>query len=282
MRFDGDYPKKSKGLKTHAGDAVGEFRSNGSQSVIWGQHPAGHPYTFVVRQPALTIGFESIRWPSISEPPNFTQYTHVVSSDKEAVIAQSLESYCVNGESYCVNSIEDAVRLTLAVAPRRNNASLFKLARALLLLPPLSSAELFTTFDRWFDETKKRGFARNSRQQYLDEFMNAIRTAKKPLDKSPIDLAWERVQVESPPKEVEYFVGDELAQQLLCLCFQLHTSAGGQPWFLASRDAARHLKTSHTCCAKLLAGFVAMRILAVTDPGTMHKARCYAWKGGAQ
>jgi hypothetical protein len=70
LRFRGDYPTRSTKLKTQSGEALGEFRSNGNQSIIWGRHPSGIDYSFIVRQPVLEITFDSINWPKeIANPP---------------------------------------------------------------------------------------------------------------------------------------------------------------------------------------------------------------------
>ena len=46
VRFNGNYPKHMKKLKTQSGKPAGEFRSNGVQSIIWGIHPdTKKPYT---------------------------------------------------------------------------------------------------------------------------------------------------------------------------------------------------------------------------------------------
>jgi hypothetical protein len=71
LRFNGDYPQRTIKLKTHSSAEVGEFRSNGSQSIVWGIHPATQrPYQFVVKQPAVAVEFSAITWPtSIFNPP---------------------------------------------------------------------------------------------------------------------------------------------------------------------------------------------------------------------
>jgi bifunctional DNA primase/polymerase-like protein len=71
IRPSGDYPKRTTKLKNRAGEEIGEFRSYGSQSIIWGIHPnTKQPYQFVVKKPVVVIEFNSIKWPDqISNPP---------------------------------------------------------------------------------------------------------------------------------------------------------------------------------------------------------------------
>lgn len=64
VRFTGDYPRSTTAFKTVDGEAIGEFRSNGSQSIIWGIHPVTREaYRYVVKAPPVTVEFSSIKWP---------------------------------------------------------------------------------------------------------------------------------------------------------------------------------------------------------------------------
>jgi hypothetical protein len=70
FRMAGDYPAKTVRLKNHSGDDCGEFRSNGSQSIIHGIHPNGNAYEVVNMVKPLVVDFTSIIWPDeISNPP---------------------------------------------------------------------------------------------------------------------------------------------------------------------------------------------------------------------
>lgn len=71
VRFIGNYLKRTIKLKSFSGADVGEFRSNGSQSIVWGTHPdTKQPYKFIVKQPAMVMEFSSIVWPAeIKNPP---------------------------------------------------------------------------------------------------------------------------------------------------------------------------------------------------------------------
>jgi hypothetical protein len=62
IHIDGDYPKSSK-LQDLEGDACGEFRADGNQTIIYGIHPEGMPYVNNGK-PIATIRFRDIVWPS--------------------------------------------------------------------------------------------------------------------------------------------------------------------------------------------------------------------------
>lgn len=63
VRVPSPYPAAAK-LVTEDGDAWGEWRATGNQSIIQGTHPLGNQYTFVYRASPMEISFEDIQWPS--------------------------------------------------------------------------------------------------------------------------------------------------------------------------------------------------------------------------
>ena len=50
-------------LKDSEGRKVCEVRAGGRQSIVWGVHPSGQPYRWLVDAPPAEIGFDEIRWP---------------------------------------------------------------------------------------------------------------------------------------------------------------------------------------------------------------------------
>jgi hypothetical protein len=58
---DGSCPTKK--IKTRDGQNWGEIRANGSQTIIYGKHPSGCHYRFVVQVPPVQIGISEIVWP---------------------------------------------------------------------------------------------------------------------------------------------------------------------------------------------------------------------------
>ena len=48
---------------------MGEWRSDGGQTVIYGKHPSGSPYVWVVQERPVTIKFDDIVWPNHLELP---------------------------------------------------------------------------------------------------------------------------------------------------------------------------------------------------------------------
>ena len=61
LRLVGDYPRSGK-IKNADSSSWGEFRADGLQTVVYGQHPSGCNYTNNRKQP-LSVEFASIVWP---------------------------------------------------------------------------------------------------------------------------------------------------------------------------------------------------------------------------
>jgi hypothetical protein len=45
-------------------NTVGEYRSEGGQSIVRGIHPTGCHYSWLVKNPPITVAFDEIRWPA--------------------------------------------------------------------------------------------------------------------------------------------------------------------------------------------------------------------------
>jgi len=71
VRIDGDYPGSCKLFSKAQNKPVGEWRSTGNYTAIYGRHPTGCDYTWLVDAPAVTLKYSDIIWPddvSVSEP----------------------------------------------------------------------------------------------------------------------------------------------------------------------------------------------------------------------
>ncbi len=62
IRVQGQFPTLTS-LRTKDGANWGEWRADGGQTVIDGQHPDGHPYARIVNGPPAQLAFGEIRWP---------------------------------------------------------------------------------------------------------------------------------------------------------------------------------------------------------------------------
>ncbi|MEI8121781.1 MAG: phage/plasmid primase, P4 family [bacterium] len=62
VKIAGEFPALTK-IKTEAGADWGEWRADGGQSVIYGQHPSGMEYRRINNVPPITVAFDEINWP---------------------------------------------------------------------------------------------------------------------------------------------------------------------------------------------------------------------------
>ena len=274
LRFEGDYPRRSSKLKISSSreGEVGEFRSNGNQSIVWGIHPTTQKhYQFIVKKPVVTIHLNNITWPKeIIGPPTLQRnQSHSVSLSLSNSVTPSL---CLSGKS-----LEEVVEFCVPDRIHQNNGATFDLARALLGLNA-TTTDRTKAFELWYEAALKRGVLRPglSKDDYLMEFMNACGRAKVPLGSSLPILAWNRAVTEPPPSAAKAFETNE-PKLLVSLCYQMHNLSHGEPWFLATRTVEKLIGKSHVTVATWMSALVQMGILERVEPGTKTKAPRYRY-----
>ena len=67
LRMEGDYPDREVNLKV-GGEQVGEWRANGCQTAVIGEHPSGCAYINNANEP-MVVPFSRIIWPDMLECP---------------------------------------------------------------------------------------------------------------------------------------------------------------------------------------------------------------------
>jgi len=298
VRFVGDYPKRTSMLKAHSCENVGEFRSNGAQSIVWGTHPeTGGQYRFVVEQPAVEIEFSSIQWPSeIANPPTLQSLrdsdvvsVHSVCSATPTTLNTPSAQSTLTSQStpsslfFSVKSLEEAVEMSLPEREHQNYACLFNLNRALKAFEvthgPLTQIQKAQAFSSWYEKASARGALRKgqSRDHYMVEFLAGYKCVKIPLGGGPAEQAWTMANTESLPPEAAVFESQE-GKLLVAMCFQLHRLSAGNEWFLAASTAARLIGTSATSAAKWLSALVDLGILEVAEQNTNIRATRYRYR----
>jgi Bifunctional DNA primase/polymerase, N-terminal len=297
FRMVGEYPTRTVKLKTHSGDDCGEFRSNGSQSIIHGIHPdTGKPYQVLNLVKPVVVDFASIVWPTeISNPPSFE--THLpandterqsdgetdVTDDTEAIVGESLASKALTplSEPVC-KTIDEAVQLALPDKAHQNNDRLFTLARAVKTLEiqfgKFTPAQLRDVFSRWFKRAIEFLRPEHTRDDYMTQFMNAYASAKVPLGEGVISQAWKLAQENPlPPEALENFEDGE-KRLLVGLCRELQIIAGQEPFYLSARTVQQLLKQDgHATAARWLRSFCVLQILKETEKGSGVKASRYRY-----
>lgn len=161
---------------------------------------------------------------------------------------------------------------------------LFVLARAIKAFEatrgePLPEAERTNAFNLWWAQAEARltGDAVAVYEEYLLEFLMTYEKVRAPLGANHLQEAIRRATCNPPPPEADRFANSPGLQQLVAVCYQLHRLAGGNPFFLSVRSAARILDTRDPHRAsKLLMGlakFGILEIVAMGQPGSKKATR---------
>jgi hypothetical protein len=285
IRFLGEYPGTFK-LRNASGEEVGEFRSTGAQSIIWGIHPdTKQPYQFVTKKPVVTLEFHSLQWPpEISNPPKTAECTE---DTEETEVTEELKSCSGVGRPpihSLINCIEDALRVSMPHKKHENNACLFKLARAIKALEvkgeKFDSPKFESVFDAWFSQAKEFLRDGRSREDYYLEFMYACEKAKFPLGGVRVPEAWARATSQPLPREAMNWDNPKL-RLLIAFLKQLQEMAGPEPFYITLRDCAAFLQQeSHTTVFKWMAALTRLGYIKVAKPGNEHQATRYFYIWG--
>lgn len=282
FRFVGPYPQKTSILKSRLGEALGEFRSNGSQSIIHGQHPTGKRYQFIKKARPLEIAFGEIHWPDqIADPPQIEQCTEDTEEPEETDATKETE--VVSPDLLTgVKTLEDAYRRSVPNSPHNNNHHLFTLARGVKALEKQegrnhSRERLRAIFDEW--HLRATTFLRpgQTKEEYFIEFLDAYKRVKYPLGSVIVPKAWKLAQEQPLPCEANQFENRDL-KLLIALCWQLQRLVGNQPFYLSSRTCQSLLgHDSHTTAAKWLRALCVLQIIQEVEKGNRVRATRYRY-----
>lgn len=249
VRMIGGYPS-SKKFKINGSD-WGEWRADGNQTIIFGQHPSGCRYRVVNRAKPSAITFSEIVWPpEIQKKLNCTETTEPSEGRLSNSLSLSVQSESGLPESFSVESIVDRATPTQTGT---NNERLFVLARGAKTLEKqrgqkLTKSELDDLFDLWFarsseflnptgpHQASKPG---EIKTDYRIEFLRQYQNAKVTLDLDTIDIAWKRALSSELPSEALRFDGP--TRMAVALCRELQRLRGTEPIFVPTRKGAKLL-----------------------------------------
>ena len=291
FRCAGEYPGSTTMLKGHSGNHCGEFRSNGSQSIIHGIHPSGKVYQIVHHTQPLTIEFSSILWPKeISNPPvleksqpagETERQSNRAGRETEVTDAIFSSSLSPSAPSLCL-TVEQAVEMALPDKVHQNNDCLFTLARAVKTMEiesgQFTPTQLRDVFSQWYDQATQFLRPEQSRDEYMVQFLNAYASARVPFGEGVVSQAWKAAREKPlPPEAVELFE-DATSRLVVALCRELQRIAGQEPFYLSARTLQRLLhQDGHATAARWLKSLCVLAILAVAEPATAVRATRYRY-----
>jgi hypothetical protein len=289
LRMAGIYPPKTKKLKNQSGEDCGEFRSNGSQSIIYGKHPSGKAYEVMNRAKPFTVDFASIVWPQeISNPPILeTRLAHTGTEEPEDTedTEEPEESEEVLAWLFFVHSVEDVLRVSKPSSPHQNYPLALVLARGVKALEaqrkkPFSPEEHQDIHNRWIMEAAPFLRPGQSKGDYFMEYLNAYRLAKYPLGSLKMGQALHAAKQNPLPPDALTWTENPEIRVLAALCRELQKMEGEKPFFLSARTVQTIFKhPSHAIGARWLRSFCVMGILTEIEKGKGFKASRYRYCG---
>jgi Bifunctional DNA primase/polymerase, N-terminal len=288
VRMKGNYPPTHK-LKDKEGQEIGEFRSDGAQTIIFGTHPSGAPYSFEVEKPARQIAFSDIVF--FVRTGDFTQkggnnFTETgFTETKRLRRHRDIETKSrVCGLVVVENKLSTAFREIISgIAPKdvhQNNGSLFNLARLCRsaeksLGRPTTTKELEMMFDCWCDRARPFWRPELSREDYWMEFLRVSNYARFGLDEDPLQVAYARARARPLP-DVPGVV-DERIRLLASMLLELSSIAGGGEFYLPTRKLGPLLGISHVSANSWIGGLRALGFIKRTSPGNAHRSPRYVY-----
>ncbi len=296
VRILGEYPPNKK-LKRN-GEALGEWRADGLQSIVAGIHPATQqPYRFVNEAKPVEIAFGKIVWPegvSLREKPTesksssqcggrepASEFTHDAHDSQESDDLQELKvvKVCRVCGDLSGATEDEIVALCVPNRAHENNARLFDLARGVKTLErergqEYSERDLKRVFGRWFRKSRPCLRAGQTRAQYWDEFLRGGDVAQVALDEGGLLTAWQQTKKSEPPEWARVFKS-AAGRMLVSLCWQLQKLAGEHDFFLSCYSAGKLLQVTPVHTASLLRALVAKGVLRIVEKGCTGKATRY-------
>ena len=272
VRCSSAYPESQK-VKNSAGDQIGEWRADANQTIVAGTHPDGMQYRFVIEEPVITISYGAIIWPESIVAPRATESRRVRrvrrAGEKEVVSV----GVCFESELQ-IQFAPDVIAQIAPTACRRNNASLFKLARLVKTYEKAigrsaTTAELNFVFDRWSLIARRFWRPGRSRDDYYAEFLEAYHYARIGLDENPLELAASRAKA-APLPQLEGFT-DERVRFLAAICREMQRITIPDPFFLPTRKLGAVLGIHWTKVAQWLRGPLEVLEIIHLAPGEVRK-----------
>ena len=287
LRMAGAYPAKTIKLKNHSGDDCGEFRSNGSQSIISGTHPNGNTYQVVNMAKPLVVDFVKIVWPTeISNPPILQTDLNITNTEEAEETEDTKdtdESDEVASWVFSVRSVADALRVSAPTKIHQNYRLALVLARSVKALE-LQSGKRFTPeqhrdiHNQWLITAVNFLRPGQTREDYFMEYLNAYKLAKFPLGSVALARALEAAK-KNPLQADELTWADNPDLRLLAaLCRELQIFHGDEPFYLSNRMVQTIFNhETHATGAKWLRSLCVMRVLTEVVKGSGVRASRYRY-----
>ncbi len=172
--------------------------------------------------------------------------------------------------------VDDIIRATQPKTPGQRHGCVFNLARGLRFEAGMEKAsvpELKKLVRKWFDQSLPIIATKDFTETWAD-FVHAWPRVRLPLGRSPIEDAWARVKRDPLPAVCNEY-DNASAKHLLALCFHMQRKDG--TFYLAMRNAEKHIGCTLRAVARYFAMFIEDGLLELVKKGDRHHANTYRW-----
>jgi hypothetical protein len=276
LRLKGSYPTRTRKLKDVSGNDLGEWRADGSQTVISGLHPSGVEYRIPVEKPPLEVSFERIVLPKRC----LTQLVKSLSTER---LSNRVTEPTSNRATDSVGGVLRVdVRLFLPTRQEQNHSRLFDLARAVRSAEQridraATRNELRDVFNGWHacNQFLRQG---QTLADYWLEFMEAYANAHTGIGENPLPQAWQRAITEPLPPGIAERLRDEENEALTrvaALCYQLQKHVGDTAFILSCRSVGELVERDFKLASLYLRRLRSLGIIKEMEKGNKVKASRY-------
>ena len=275
LRMLGNYPPLHRLIRE--GEQVGEFRSDGGYTLIHGVHPEGMNYRVKQSAPVVTVSYSDIEW-----PPNFicsptSDVTERTETTEEYGSGMVEMAGCSNDRVFDPASLADDF---IPVKPKTNHRKLFNICRRIRGREVecgyrADLQQLIDVFEYWYNKSTPFLCKSNSREEYLDEFLDAYERVQHPEIDDILQTAMDRANEQPlPPEANNPLFTTPKAKQLIALCYQMSQLSINGVFFISCRTAQTLLELpNHMMPARWLKLMVKADILKIHQAGDRAKRR---------
>jgi hypothetical protein len=278
VKIEGEYPSTKKIRSNDA--AIGEWRADGSQTVIHGTHPCGQPYQILQHTAPVEIAFEQIQWPkgwSIKKTPKQEQPT-LLPAEAAACPAQAASVSTADQANRPkpkrpnlieIGSVKEAIEKTIPEQPQQNNDAIFEFARALKNVEAITGVQLGPeesdkAFDQWCEQNPHLD-ADKIATEYKEKFMIGRVKARLPLFEDPRAYAAEQAKAEVDGSKDPLTLLDRFL-------FHLQSTTDLKAFFISYADLATYLgQMTHTSWHKKIPLLEYKEVIKTLKTGAYRK-----------
>lgn len=280
LRVRGQYPRTYK-LRTDGG-SVGEWRADGGQTIIAGEHPDGGLYRFLVEAPPVEVEFAALRWGELRTPSSESSVSSAssessVSSDSSVYGADAaLPQQGGNHDSSGVLRLRmkrEATR-TLEIDPNLRKLYARYVERKFLPRAGERNAALVAMLPFLFNAVSRAQAGRLALlyyQLHADIFHDEEQQHRQEVEAhlTAVESRWAAELTEDERAALAEMDPEMREGWRLCRDLAMRDGANGQ-FFMSCNDLASRVRITPPKAFAILHGLCGLGVLALEEPGTRY------------